>query len=436
MSKAHPKKGLGFWSAVAIGVGAMVGGGIFATLGLGAEMAKGGLPVAFLIAGIVAAVTSYSYARLSVTFPSRGGTVEFLNRAFGKGTFAGAMNVLLWMSYFTMISLHAYAFGSYGATFFPTATQNIWKHILITAVIVLFAVLNIVGAVLVTKSEVFIDAIKIIILLVFVGVGIWSINFGSMRVSKWSGPLSLIAGGMIMFVAYEGFELIANTASEARDPKKTLPRAYYSAIVFVIVLYIGIAMVTISNLPLAKIVSSRDYALAEAAVPFLGNAGFALVAIAALLATASAINATLYGSSRISYDISKSGELPKFLQRKVWNKKIMGLLIISFVTLLIANFLDIESIATMGSAGFLLIFGAANAANFLLYKKTQSRRWISGIGVILCVCAVGALVWHECVKHPKGLLVLVVMVGAAFAIEIVYKKMSGKSVRTLTLKKK
>jgi amino acid transporter len=96
------KKSIGYWSVVAIGVGGMVGGGIFAVLGLAVQLAKGGTPVAFAIAGVVALVTAYSYAKLSVAFPSQGGTVEFLNQAFGVGLITGGLNILLWVSYVIM----------------------------------------------------------------------------------------------------------------------------------------------------------------------------------------------------------------------------------------------------------------------------------------------------------------------------------------------
>ena len=116
--------------ALSIGIGGMVGGGIFAVLGLAVQLAGGGTPFAFLLAGLVALVTAYSYARLSVTFPSQGGTVEFLNQGFGVGLLTGALNVLLWISYVVMLSLYAYAFGSYGASFFPAAAQPLWRQYL------------------------------------------------------------------------------------------------------------------------------------------------------------------------------------------------------------------------------------------------------------------------------------------------------------------
>ena len=118
MSKST-KETLGYWEVTAIGVGGMVGGGIFAVLGLSVELSSGGAPVAFLIAGIVALVTSYSYAKLAVAFPSQGGTVAFLDRAFGSGLLTGTANIMLWISYMVMLSLYAYAFGSYGSSFFP-----------------------------------------------------------------------------------------------------------------------------------------------------------------------------------------------------------------------------------------------------------------------------------------------------------------------------
>jgi amino acid transporter len=96
---------IGLWAVVAIGVGGMVGGGIFAVLGLAVQLAHGGAPVAFALAGEVTLLTTYSDARLSVAYPSRGGTVTFLDRAFGAGMFTGSLNVLLWLSYLVMLSL-------------------------------------------------------------------------------------------------------------------------------------------------------------------------------------------------------------------------------------------------------------------------------------------------------------------------------------------
>ncbi|MCG6937974.1 MAG: APC family permease [Gammaproteobacteria bacterium] len=425
MSKSRKEK-LSYWEVTSIGIGGMVGGGIFAVLGLSVQLTSGGAPVAFLIAGIVALVTSYSYARLSVTYPSQGGTVAFLDRAFGPGVLTGSINILLWISYIVMLSLYAYAFGSYGASFFPPGSQLFWKHILITASVVAITALNLLNTRLIGEAEDWIVLLKVVILLLFIAVGVWGIDSTRLEPSAWSSPLDLIAGGMIIFLAYEGFELIANTAQDVQDPAKILPRAFFSSVGFVIVLYVLVATVTVGTLPVEKIVHAKDYALAEAARPSLGHTGFILIAFAAMLSTASAINATVYGAARLSYVIAKDGELPAILERKAWGKPIEGLLITTGATVLLANLVDLSSISTMGSAGFLLIFAAVNAANVALADDTQSRRWISLVGAGLCLGALGSLIWQTAVNSPGQLWFLLVMVAAAFSIEATFRLFTGR----------
>jgi amino acid transporter len=422
---------IGYWSVVSIGIGGMVGGGIFAVLGLSVQMAQGGAPIAFAIAGLVALITAYSYARLSVAFPTRGGTVEFLNQAFGPGIFTGGLNVLLWISYIVMLALYARAFGSYGATFFPEALQTVGKHILITSVVAVFTLLNVLGAKKVGESEKYIVAIKIAILIVFLGVGLRAMTGHQMQTPNLGGALPIIAGGMIIFLAYEGFELIANTAENVSNPTKILPRAYYTSVAFVIALYVFVALVAVQNLAVKDIVAAKDYALAEAARPFLGSNGFNMIAIAALLSTGSAINATLYGAARISYVIAKEGELPERLEEKIWNRPIEGLLITAAVTLLLANLLDLSRIAIMGSAGFLLIFAAVNASNARLSSITKSRKWVSILGATTCLAALAVLISERSMTSPGELWVLAIMIGSAFLIESIYRRATGRTIRSL-----
>jgi amino acid transporter len=396
-------------------------------LGLAAQLAQGGTPVAFILAGLVALTTSYAYAHLSVAYPSQGGTVEFLNQAFGPRLLTGGLNVLLWLSYVVMLALYAYAFGSYGASFLPLDVQPFWRHIFITGAVLLLTGLNVLGASAVGKMEELIVGLKIAILILFIGAGVWSIDIQRLQPATWTPPLQLVTGGMIIFLAYEGFELIANTAGDVHEPKKTLPRAYYSAVIFVILLYVSISLVTIGNLPFDQIMASRDYALAASAKPFLGELGFMLIAVAALLSTGSAINATLYGASRISYTIAKEGELPKQLEAKVWNRPIEGLLITASLTLLLANLFNLTSISIMGSAAFLLIFAAVNAANIRLHIQTRSRRLISVLGVLLCLGAFGALILQTAMTEPADLWVVAVMVIASFVVEVMYRGLTGRA---------
>ena len=160
----------------------------------------------------------------------------------------------------------------------------------------------------------------------------------------------------------------------------------------VIVLYVLVAVVAVGSVPVSQLVDAKDYALAVAARPTLGSAGFVLIGVAAMLSTASAINATLYGSARMTYTIAKARELPAQLERPIWNQPLEGLIITAAATLALANVLNLESISTMGSAGFLIIFATVNVAEARTSKQRASTKpWISIVAAVACVGALAAL---------------------------------------------
>ena len=261
------------------------------------------------------------------------------------------------------------------------------------------------------------------ILLLFVAVGLTGITASRLAPAHWSPPVSLIAGGMIIFLAYEGFELIANAAEDVADPGRVLPKAYYICVLFVIALYVLVAVVSVGSLPVAELVNARDYALAAAARPAFGQTGFAIIAVAAMLSTASAINATLYGSARLSYVIAKAGELPAELERPIWNQPLEGLLITAGATIVLANVMDLTAISTMGSAGFLIIFAAVNVAEAWTARERGSAAWISALAAVACTAALVALVANSTVGSD---LVLALMVALSFGIEIVFTTLTSR----------
>jgi len=403
ISKQNPADQVSFLGAVAIGIGGMVGGGIFAVLGLAAVLAGGATPVAFAIAGLVALLTAYSYAKLSVAYQDNGGTVIFIDKAFGRGWLTGALNNLLWLGYVITVALYAVAFGNYASTFLPEHLQNAASnHLLICSGILIPLLLNFFGATVVSKAETYVVALKIAILLLVVGAGIGGIDASHLSPSTWASPLQVAGAGMIIFVAYEGFELIANTAATVKNPEITLPRAYYSSVAFVIVLYILISTVVIGALTTDQILSSQDFALAKAAEPSLGHFGFIIVGVAAVLATLSAINSTLYGAARLSYSIAVEGELPAEFELKVWQQPV-GLLMTGGGALLLSNLVDISSISMMASASFLMIFAMVNLACFVKFTHAKSNRMIAILGVISCTLALFSLLLHTFETSPADL---------------------------------
>ncbi len=414
-------KKIGFWEAVSIGIGGMIGGGIFAVLGLTVMLAHGAAPLAFLVAGLIALVTAYSYAKLSVRFPSEGGTIEFVVQAFGPGVLPAWLNTLLLASYIIMLSLYSYAFGSYGSVLLLGAENLFLKKILTAGVIIFFTFLNLLGAYIVGKAEDYMVAFKVFILLFFSVLGFITVDFTRLSPATYPHFLHILSGGLIIFLAYEGFELIANTSGDVEDPEKTLPRAYYTAVLFVIFIYMLVALVAVGNLDYDEVVKAQDYVLAEAAKPFLGKIGFVLIGIAALISTASAINATLYGSARISYMIAKFGQLPQIFAKKIWNNAYEGLIILAIFTIAAALSFNLENISVAGSLGFLIVFGAVNLANFKLAEHTKSSKLISGIGAVACFFSAGVLIVHNMKTSPDSLKSSAIVILATLIFEVIYR---------------
>jgi amino acid transporter len=401
---------LGIGPLVAIGIGGMVGGGIFSVLGLTVQVAGSGAYLSFVVGGIVAALTGFSYARLSVAIRSRGGTATFLDRAFGV-TVAGPLNLLLWLSYFVMLGLYAVAFGAYLAALLGLDPNGAWRRILASLAVIAFAALNLAGARVVGRAEALLVYFKLAVLLVFCLGGLSSVRLARISPAQFPSLAVIVYAGALIFLAYEGFELIANAAEDAHDPARTLPRAYLIAIGTVICLYVLVAFVAVGNLAPVRIAGERDYVLAAAAQPFLGSAGFKLIAVAAVVSTASAINATLYGAAKFTFLMARHGELPERLGEPVWDRPIGGLLATSVATVVIVNTVSIEGISLMGSAGFLIIFCAVNLAAVRLLENTRRSRVAAFAGA--GAASLAALVAYAATHIAGQLAVLGTLLGAA-----------------------
>lgn len=429
MSDANKK--LGTFSTLSIGIGGMVGGGIFATTGLAVELTKGAIPIAFLASGLVALLTSYSYLKLTLRYPGEGGTVEFLNRGFGMGILTGAANILLCFSYVVLVAIYAYALGSYAASFFPKSDQDFWRHVILSGALVFLAVLNIVGGSYVIRSENTLNFSKMLILGLFIVVGLClPIDWTRLQPENYVGPVAIVSGAMIAFFNYEGFELIANASEDVEDPRRSLPVAYLGGVTIAIGLYVLIAIVSVGHMSFSEIAKVSDYVLADVAEQMVGVTGRVMIVIAAVLACGSAINATLYSSGRLTYIVARSGELPRELEREVFGLPLEGTIVFAVLSLILANFVPLGAIATMGSAGFLFIFMAVNVANVRLARETRSRRWISVLGAVSCAAAL-CILCLQVDENPatrNQLWILAAMVAVSFLIEVVYRAASGRTI--------
>jgi amino acid transporter len=419
---------VGMVAAVSIGIGGMVGAGIFSILGVVAQAAGNAMWLAFAIGGVVALLSTYSYAKLGATFPSAGGAVHFLVKSFGDGVLAGGLNLFMWAGYIISLALYATAFGGYAATFVTTTPSPLLLKSLAVACVVLLTVVNALGAKFMGRSETVIVAVKVAILVLFAGVGLWFIRPGYLSPELWPETNSILFGAGVLFIGYEGFGLITNAAADMRNPRRMLPRALYTSVILVIILYLTVSLTVTGNLSDYEIERAKDYALAEAAKPFLGEFGFRLIAIAALFSTASAINATLFGSANVCYMIARDGELPAGLSRTEWKQATGGLLLTAGLVVAVMLAFDLAGIAMMGSAAFLLIYAAVNAGHLKVLPATGANAILVWLSLLTCLVMFAILCVYTYQQQPAALVALVIIAVASFAAEWAYRRWTGRRI--------
>lgn len=423
---------IGLFSAIAIGIGGMVGAGIFSILGVVAETSGTALWFSFVIGGVVALLSTYSYAKLGARYPSAGGPVEFLVQGFGDGIISGGINIYMWIGYIIALALYAHGFAGYFATFFPQYASPMFGKAAAVGIVLLFTLVNFVGAGLVGRSESVIVAIKVGILIVFSVAGLFFLHPAYLSTATWP-PMSGIAfGAGVLFIGYEGFGLITNAAEDMDNPRKLLPRALYLSVVSVMVIYIMVSVAVIGNLHVPEIVAAKDYALAQAAKPFLGEVGFRLIALGAVFSTASAINATLFGSANVSYMLAKDGELPQIFSRHIWQGGTGGLVITSALVLAFVMFFDLSGVAMMGSGAFLLIYGIVAVAHLRLIPETGASRPLVWMAVLSCFIMAAVLSYYIYQNSMTAFVTMFALLPVCFAIEWAYRRTCMRTIKVRT----
>ncbi len=391
---------------VALGVGGMVGGGIFSVLGLSALVSGHAAPLAFAFGGVIALLTGYAYMKLGLHFRSDGGSFTYLERAFKQRNVAGIGGWLLLVGYIGAMGLYAYTFGVYGAAMLGERLNTpLMHHALSTLVLLIFLGINLYGVKASGGTELILVAVKVAILGVFAAAGLMTIKSDHLLPVLNKGVGGLIMGAALIFVAYEGFELIPNAVNEMKDPEKNLGKAIFLSIIITIIIYIGVALVAVGNLTPEEINKYKEYALAVAARPALGEFGFLLIGLGALLSTSSAINATLFGTARLGMVMAQEEELPKAFSYTARTRPVpwVSLVVISLVTLIFVNIADLTIISSFASSTFLLIFIAINLSAMRLKSAIGANAWAPGLGMILAAASWAVLMGYLWRHSPQSL---------------------------------
>jgi amino acid transporter len=422
MSHNTTSSSISLAGATCIGIGGMIGAGIFSILGVVATAAGAAMWISFLIGGIIALFSTYSYAKLGAKFPSAGGAVQFLVEGWGVGPISGGINVFMWIGYIISIALYAQGFSAYCMTFFTYTPTPLLSKSIASGIVIFFMAINMLGANSVDKAEIFIVVIKVTILVFFAAIGLFFINPENLAPTHWSNVEHIFFGAGVLFIGYEGFGLITNAAANMSNPEKSLPKALYLSVFIVIVIYIGVSVTVVGNLSTHEIYAAGDYALAEAAKPFLGILGFKLIAIAALFSTASAINATLFGAANVSYMIARDGELAKTFERRLWKGATGGLLATTLLVIVFILFFNLSGIAMMGSGAFLLVYAAVNAGHLRILAKTQANKFIVATSLALCIILFVILEIYTFKNSPLAVYTMFALLIGSLVFETIYGK--------------
>ena len=228
---------------------------------------------------------------------------------------------------------------------------------------------------------------------------------------------------MIGFLAYEGFELIANASDQIVDPKRTLPIAFLGCVVIAIAIYVLAFIVGIGHLPFPALVAAKDFAISASAESFLGPAGFAIMAVGAVLASASAINADYFGASNLPPQLATMEELPSAFHRSLHGRSVISLAVIGLLALLAVNFVSIEAMSSATSGGFLLVYAALNIAAVRLASTTGANPYVPALATLLCLAALAITIW-EFVSVPATVsqaVAIAAIVVASVVLEGVYR---------------
>ncbi len=405
---------LGLFSVTMIGVGGMIGAGIFALTGIAAGVAGPALVLVFLLNGLVTTLTAMAYAELGSAFPEAGGGYLWVKEAVGgaQGFLAGWMN---WFAPAVAGSLYALTFGRFATELFIVADLfpfglNVEQLTLglMTLVIVIFTLINYRGASETGTIGNVITMTKILILAMLVVFGIaamlgtegWQERFTTDFMPE--GVLGVAVAMGLTFIAFEGYEIIAQSGEEVIDPKRNIPRAIFIAIGVAVTIYILIGMVSIGSVvppPGMEVYEylgeAKEVAIVEVARQnFPWGIGAIVLLLSGLASTMSALNAATYSASRVSFAMGRDHNLPAIFaevhpQRYTpyWAVLISGLLMV-----IMAWLLPIEDLAAAASILFLLLFLQVNVAVLILRRKRPDLErgykipWFPAIPVLAILC--------------------------------------------------
>jgi amino acid transporter len=415
-------------AAVSLGVGSIVGAGIFALMGVAASQAGSAVWLSFLAAGIIALLTGHSYAQLGVRYPSRGGAVEYLVQAYGSGWFSGGCSILYYLVSIIGMAMISLAFGKYSAMLFGIVEDlQLWERILASGLILGVSGLNLIGSKRVSHAQRAIVIANLVLLAGF-ALALSSYTQGAqLSVETWPPAFSIFGSLALTFFAFTGFEVISNTAEDMDNPTRDLPRAMYATIIIVILLYVGLAIAVVGSVSEEQLLSSGPMLLVVAARSFFGELGFTVLLISAVVSSVTCLNGGLFGITNVTFRLVEHGQLPSRFARKI-GASTRGLTISAVLALLLTNFFSLTTVASLGSATSLLVYALVNFGALRLIGRAGIHRVLVWLSLAACLFAILIWVLHTFKTSPGSLVIFLFFLIISFVTEGLLQRFLGRRI--------
>ncbi len=448
---------LGLFEATMIGVGAMIGAGIFVLTGIAVGNSGPAAVIAFALNGVVTLFTALSYAELASAIPEAGGGYSYIKKVM-PNSIAFMSGWMLWFAYIVACSLYAKGFGSYFLEFFERYIPSVTHHVIeflgrnpsvafLTILIgILFLTVNIIGTHATGKTENVITMAKIVILSVFIFFGVKQVlsapevtaeNFSPLFPLGFSGVLAAMG---LTFIAFEGYDLIATVSEEVKEPRRTIPKAIILSLSITVVIYLLVVFSCIGAVPSAEGLPTwqllgkyKEIGIIRAAQGFMPKFGVILILGGGLFATLSALNATIMASSRVAFSMGRDWMLPNMLSRvhSIRRTPVLAISLSGFLFLLVAVALPLEIIGISSSLLFLMTFALVNVALIMYRRRSTSPRTpfrvpFFPLTPILGTLTSAGLAVYQLVNNPLALVLAAawVLVGLALFTILFSKRVS------------
>lgn len=422
----------GLTEGVSMALGGMIGGGIYAVLGVVAQITTTAIWSAFLLAGIVAMCAAYSYNTLNALSDNRGGSVTFIQCYLGNSTVAGMVGWTLLFGYIGSMAMYAFALGEFAAAFtvVPDTFVGFPARPLISVTAVAgFSGLNLAGGRTTGAAENVLVALKVGILVVFgilglvyvFGVGGTAFEYGIDHL----GGIDPLVAAAISFVAFQGWQLLYYDQESIEDPVDTIRTAVYISIPAAVIIYILVGMVTVNLVPQA-LQSHPHVALKDAAAmamqPYgMAQVGATVLALSALFSTGSAINATLFSSAHFAKGMLGDDLLPD----QIGNTDAAGIpertvLLLGTVTGLFTWFGSLSAITSFASLSFILVFGSMSYLAFRQRNHDAVNAVIPAVGTLGAVAFFPLMLYNLYTREPNTFYMVLTIAVVVFAVELLY----------------